>query len=128
MKNFTLMILNLFIRTIALNVTLYYASAFSTSYGKQYIAAYTIAINLWFLGAFIVDGYSSAGNILSGKLYGQRDFKSLVELFLSNLLIKDLSDIFDLENKTVEIKFNSQKISSLIEISNRYYINDGKVG
>ena len=86
MKNFTLMILNLFIRTIALNVTLYYASAFSTSYGKQYIAAYTIAINLWFLGAFIVDGYSSAGNILSGKLYGQRDFKSLVEL--SNKLIK----------------------------------------
>lgn len=86
MKNFVLMILNLFIRTIALNVTLYYASAFSTSYGKQYIAAYTIAINLWFLGAFIVDGYSSAGNILSGKLYGQRDFKSLVQL--SNKLIK----------------------------------------
>ena len=86
MKNFVLMIINLFIRTIALNVTLYYASAFSTSYGKQYIAAYTIAINLWFLGAFIVDGYSSAGNILSGKLYGQRDFKSLVQL--SNKLIK----------------------------------------
>jgi putative MATE family efflux protein len=86
MKNFVLMILNLFIRTIALNVTLYYASAFSTSYGKQYIAAYTIAINLWFLGAFIVDGYSSAGNILSGKLYGKRDFKSLVQL--SNKLIK----------------------------------------
>lgn len=86
MKNFTLMILNLFIRTIALNVTLYYASAFSTSYGKQYIAAYTIAINLWFLGAFIVDGYASAGNILSGKLYGQKNYKALVQL--SNKLIK----------------------------------------
>lgn len=85
-KNFIIMILNLFIRTLALNVTLYYASAFSTSYGKEYIAAYTIAINLWFLGAFIVDGYSSAGNILSGKLYGQKNFTALVQL--SNKLIK----------------------------------------
>ncbi len=85
-KNFILMIINLFVRTLALNVTLYYASAFSTSYGKEYIAAYTIAINLWFLGAFIVDGYSSAGNILSGKLYGQKNYKALVKL--SNKLIK----------------------------------------
>lgn len=85
-KTFILMILNLFVRTLALNVTLYYASAFATSYGKEYIAAYTIAINLWFLGAFIVDGYSSAGNILSGKLYGQKNYKSLVQL--SNNLIK----------------------------------------
>ena len=85
-KTFIVMILNLFIRTLALNVTLYYASAFSTSYGKEYIAAYTIAINLWFLGAFIVDGYASAGNILSGKLYGQKNYKALVEL--SNKLIK----------------------------------------
>lgn len=85
-RTFIVMILNLFVRTLALNVTLYYASAFSTSYGKEYIAAYTIAINLWFLGAFIVDGYSSAGNILSGKLYGQRNYKALV--LLSNKLIK----------------------------------------
>lgn len=85
-KRFVLMILNLFIRTIALNVTLYYGSAFATSYGKQYIAAYTIAINLWFLGAFIVDGYASAGNILSGKLLGAKDYKML--LTLSNKLIK----------------------------------------
>ncbi|MBT8253070.1 MAG: MATE family efflux transporter [Flavobacteriaceae bacterium] len=84
-KSFILMILNLFVRTLALNVTLYYASAFSTSYGKEYIAAYTIAINLWFLGAFIIDGYSSAGNILSGRLYGAKDYKNLIAL--SNRLI-----------------------------------------
>ncbi len=84
-RNFVLMILNLFVRTIALNVTLYYASAFSTAYGKQYIAAYTIAINMWFLSAFIIDGYSSAGNILSGRLFGARDYKNLVKL--SNRLI-----------------------------------------
>ncbi|OIQ27723.1 MAG: MATE family efflux transporter [Bacteroidetes bacterium MedPE-SWsnd-G2] len=79
------MILNLFVRTIALNVTLYIASALATSYGKQYIAAYTIAINLWFLGAFVIDGYASAGNILSGKLYGQKRYDLLIAL--SNKLI-----------------------------------------
>ncbi len=85
-KKFILMILNLFVRTIALNVTLYYASAFATSYGAEYIAAYTIAINLWFLGAFVIDGYASAGNILSGKLYGAKSYDML--LSLSNKLIK----------------------------------------
>lgn len=85
-KRFVLMILNLFIRTIALNVTLYFASAYATSYGAEYIAAYTIAINLWFLGAFIVDGYASAGNILSGKLFGAKAYSSLITL--SNRLIK----------------------------------------
>ncbi|MFD1161404.1 MATE family efflux transporter [Hwangdonia seohaensis] len=85
-NRFIIMILNLFVRTIALNVTLYYASAFATSYGATYIAAYTIAINLWFLGAFIVDGYASAGNILSGKLYGGKEYLLLITL--SNKLIK----------------------------------------
>ncbi|MGV6831887.1 MAG: MATE family efflux transporter [bacterium] len=85
-KKFIIMILNLFVRTLALNVTLYFASAYATRYGPSYIAAYTIAINLWFLGAFIIDGYSSAGNILSGKLYGAKAYKLLITL--SNKLIK----------------------------------------
>lgn len=85
-KRFALMILNLFVRTIALNVTLYFGSAYATSYGAEYIAAYTIAINLWFLGAFIVDGYASAGNILSGKLLGAKRYDLLIKL--SNKLIK----------------------------------------
>ena len=85
-KNFTLMILNLFVRTLALNATLYFATRFATSYGTEYIAAYTIAINLWFLGAFIIDGYASAGNILSGKYFGAKNYEKLVEL--SRFLIK----------------------------------------
>ncbi|MGF1554912.1 MATE family efflux transporter [Paucihalobacter sp.] len=80
MKRFVLMIANLFIRTLALNLALYLASAFSTGYGKNYIAAYTIAINLWFFGAFFIDGYASAGNILSGKLYGAKRYKELLAL------------------------------------------------
>ena len=84
-KRFTLMILNLFVRTLALNIALFFATSFATSYGETYIAAYTIAINLWFLGAFLIDGYASAGNILSGKLYGAKDYKTLLKL--SNQLI-----------------------------------------
>ena len=85
-KRFLLMIGNLIIRTIALNVTLYFATKYATGYGAEYIAAYTIAINLWFLGAFLIDGYASAGNILSGKLLGGKEYHKLI--FLSNKLIK----------------------------------------
>ncbi|WP_274476398.1 MATE family efflux transporter [Mangrovimonas aestuarii] len=85
-KRFLLMIVNLFVRTVSLNVALYFASSFATSYGKEYIAAYTIAINMWFLGAFIIDGYASAGNILSGRLLGAKQYKTLI--ILSNSLIK----------------------------------------
>ncbi|XCF06396.1 MATE family efflux transporter [Tamlana crocina] len=85
-RRFIFMILNLFVRTVALNVTLYFASSFATGYGANYIAAYTIAINLWFFGAFVVDGYAGAGNILSGKLFGAEAYSTLIAL--SNKLIK----------------------------------------
>jgi MATE family multidrug resistance protein len=74
------MIGNLFIRTIALNTALYFATAFATDYGKEYIAAYTIGLNIWLLGAFMIDGYSSAGNILAGKLLGAKEYNTLLEL------------------------------------------------
>ena len=79
-KRFLGMVLNLFVRTLALNVTLYLGTSYSTALGKSYIAAYTIAINLWFLGAFIIDGYASAGGILSGKLLGSKDYRILLKL------------------------------------------------
>lgn len=85
-NRFIMMILNLFVRTLALNVTLYFATRFATGYGAAYIAAYTIAINLWFFAAFFVDGYASAGNILSGKLLGGKEYHLLIKL--SNKLIK----------------------------------------
>lgn len=77
---FITMILNLFVRTIALNVALYFATSYATAYGKEYIAAYTIGLNLWLMGAFMIDGYSSAGNILSGKLLGAKSYKTLLSL------------------------------------------------
>ena len=80
------MIGNLFVRTIALNTALYLATAYATSYGNEYIAAYTIGLNIWLLGAFMIDGYSSAGNILAGKFFGAKDFESLI--YLSKKLTK----------------------------------------
>ena len=85
-NRFIIMILNLFVRTLALNVTLYFATRFATGYGAAYIATYTIAINLWFFAAFFIDGYASAGNILSGKLFGGKEYDLLLKL--SNKLIK----------------------------------------
>ncbi len=76
----TTMIANLFVRTIALNVALYFGTSYATSYGNTYIAAYTIALNFWFLGAFVIDGYASAGNILSGKLLGAKSYRKLNKL------------------------------------------------
>jgi len=77
--------LNLFVRTLALNVALYLSNAYATKYGNNYIAAQTIAFQLWLFFAFFIDGYSSVGNIVSGKLLGERNYKSL------NLLRKDLN-------------------------------------
>ncbi len=76
-KNLMVMILNLFVRTLALNIALNLSSYFAASYGVTYINAYTIAINIWFICAFIIDGYASAGNMISGKLYGAKDFENL---------------------------------------------------
>ena len=102
LPKFLMMIGNLILRTLALNLALYFATSFATGYGTNYIAAYTIAINLWFFAAFAVDGYASAGNILSGKLFGSKQFETLVELsqrltkkaLIVGLLIAGLGGLF----------------------------------
>jgi len=72
--------LNLIIRTIALNIALFLANSYATKYGINYIAAQTIAFQIWLFFAFFIDGYSSVGNIMSGKLLGERDHKSIWNL------------------------------------------------
>ena len=91
---FITMVLNLFLRTIALNIALYLGTSYATSYGNEYIAAYTIGLNLWLMGAFIIDGYSSAGNILSGKLLGAKAYKTLIKLGNRLILYGFLQGIF----------------------------------
>lgn len=72
--------LNLIIRTAALNIALYLANSYATKYGTNYIAAQTIAFQIWLFFAFFIDGYSSVGNIMSGKLLGEKNYKKIWDL------------------------------------------------
>ena len=74
------MVFDLFLRTIALNAALIFAVYKATSYGTNTLAAYGIGIQLWLFGAFFIDGYSSAGNILSGRLLGAKEYDTLLSL------------------------------------------------
>jgi len=95
-KRLVNMSFNLFVRSVALNIALLMAVREATSFGKEFIAAHTIAINLWLFSAFFLDGYGAAGNILGGRLLGAKKYKKLwvltkriniYNLFVSFLLI-----------------------------------------
>ncbi len=79
-KRLVIMSFNLFLRSVALNTALILATREAAALGKEYIAAYTIAFNIWIFTAFFLDGYGAAGNILAGKLLGERNYNSLWEL------------------------------------------------
>ncbi|WP_408022144.1 MATE family efflux transporter [Sinomicrobium oceani] len=68
---------NLFIRTAALNFAIYLANAYATDYGRNYIAAQSMLMNIWLFFSFFIDGYANAGNAISGKLLGARDYHRL---------------------------------------------------
>ena len=72
--------LNLFLRTLALNVAMFVANKLTNGYGKSYNAAHQIAWQIWLFSAFFIDGYSSAGNAISGKLLGEKNYKDLINL------------------------------------------------
>lgn len=76
-KRLVHMSFNLFVRSVALNIALLMAVREATSLGKEFIAAHTIAINLWLFSAFFIDGYGAAGNILGGRLLGAKKYKKL---------------------------------------------------
>jgi len=79
-KNLLAISFNLVIRALALNVALYLANSFATKYGENYIAAQTIAFQIWLFFAFFIDGYASVGNIVSGKLLGEQNYKEMWKL------------------------------------------------
>lgn len=68
---------NLIIRAISLNIALFMANSYATKYGDSYIAAHTIAFQIWLFFAFFIDGYASVGNIVSGKLLGEKNYKKM---------------------------------------------------
>jgi putative MATE family efflux protein len=79
-KRLITMSLNLFVRAIALNTALILAVREATALSKEHLAAYVITSNIWLFTAFFIDGYGAAGNILSGRLLGAKDYKSLWKL------------------------------------------------
>jgi len=81
---------NLIIRTVSLNLAFFLATRFATSYGEQYIAAHTIALNIWLFSAFFIDGYANAGNALGGKLLGENNYSVLYKMGLDVIKISVL--------------------------------------
>ncbi len=79
-KRLVSMSANLFVRSFALNVALILAVREATDIGNATVAAHVIAVNIWLFTAFFLDGYGAAGNLLSGRLLGARDFKTLWQL------------------------------------------------
>lgn len=71
---------NFILRTATLNLTMYWANTFATSYGKEYIAAQSILMNIWLFFSFFIDGYASAGNAMSGRLMGQNNYAGMWRL------------------------------------------------
>lgn len=77
LKPLILLSFNFIIRTATLNVAIFLANAYATGYGKNFIAAQSILMNIWLFFSFFIDGYSNAGNALSGRLLGQKRYHSL---------------------------------------------------
>lgn len=76
---------NFILRTASLNVAFFLANSYATGYGKNYIAAQSILMNIWLFFSFFIDGYAGAGNAMAGRLQGERNYKQLW------LLSKDIS-------------------------------------
>jgi len=49
----------------------YLATRYANGYGNTYIAAHTIALNIWLFASFFIDGYAHAGNAMAGRFLRQ---------------------------------------------------------
>lgn len=118
LKGLLIMAANLFVRTAALNFAIYLASAYATGYGKNYIAAQSILMNIWLFFAFFIDGYASSGNAIGGRLLGARDYTNLwtlskkislyaviIAVMLMGICFVFYNDIGRIFNKDIEVLF-----------------------
>jgi len=80
LKGLWLLSSNLFARTIALNLCYYLGNRYATGYGEAYIAAHSIAMQVWLFSAFFIDGYAAAGSVLIGRLHGEENWKGLYRM------------------------------------------------
>lgn len=86
-----IMSFNLLIRSLSLQIALFFAFRVATNLGGEadnsFVATHTLLAQIWLFSAFFIDGYSSAGGVLSGKLYGMKSFETMT------MLVKDLLKI-----------------------------------
>jgi len=68
---------NFILRTLAINLAMFFSFRLSTSYGIEAIATHSILMNIWLFFSFFSDGFANAGNALGGKLLGLRDTHGL---------------------------------------------------
>ena len=80
MGDFVRMFVNLLVRTAALNTAYFLGTKYATSYGEEYIAAHTMAMNIWLFSSFFIDGYATAGNAIAGKLLGQNNSDGIARI------------------------------------------------
>ena len=80
MGDFVRMFANLLVRTAALNTAYFLGTKYATSYGEEYIAAHTMAMNIWLFSSFFIDGYATAGNAIAGKLLGQNNSDGIARI------------------------------------------------
>lgn len=83
------MSLDLLVRTLSLQIALFFAFRIATSLGStennMYVATHTLLIQIWMFSAFLLDGYASAGSAISGKLFGAKQSEKL-ELLVVDLI------------------------------------------
>jgi MATE family multidrug resistance protein len=77
LKKHIVLTANFFLRTVAINVAIYFSYRFANDYGVAEAAAHAVLMNIWLFFSFLVDGFANAGNAIGGKLLGSKDTDSL---------------------------------------------------
>jgi Na+-driven multidrug efflux pump len=63
--------LNLAVRTGTLTLSFFIVTAFATRLGTTVIAAYQVALQVWLLAAYCIDGLAITATSLGGQLLGK---------------------------------------------------------
>lgn len=142
LKPFIVMSFNFIIRTATLNMAIYLANRYAAGYGKEYIAAQSILMNIWLFFSFFIDGYASAGNAMSGKLLGAKDYTtmwkmtkkiskyaiyvSLVLITICSIFYKQIGLLFNKDPEVINVFESVFWLVLLVQpINSLAYIFDG---
>lgn len=74
------------VRTLTINTVFYLATSTAAKVDEHALAAHAMAMQVWTFSFFLLDGYSSVGQTMSGKLFGEGRTQDL--RWLSGRLIR----------------------------------------